>query len=406
MTEPTPRSRSSAPTCHAPAVRLPKVSPFVQVPLAAVRLALDSPGRMAGVLWLYHRADAARWAPFPLTCRELAEAAGLSRYGATQLLADLEDAGLAVLERSCTRAPSVCALARPGRNADATQTEHAAGEAPIPTNPTPAVGRKADTARGVDTRARPDDQTSEPEEIDRSGGCGGAAPLPAPPAPGPVGPSERAAAERAAVTDVFAAWASEAKPDGTPWHPRAMLLDGDRDKVRRAVQSLARGHREAGADQPVDAARDDLIDIIAAYHRSPATSWWRGENASGRAYLGLGLLIDPKRLGERLAVALEWRSAGRPVAGEVATGRPVAPQVEAGLDAEARKAWAWLRAKVPEWGPYGVPAQLHADAGKAAALQAAVAAVGGWSALGGSAYAVNQLERPWRDAYIAARRSS
>lgn len=395
-------------------LRLQRVAPFVMVPQAAIRLALTGPpGRLAAVLWLYEQADRSSWDAFGVTCRALADASGLTRYAASTLLAELEAAGLALVERSCTRAPSRVALARPGRKSASDEDAGVFDECAECAVVGQPVSQKSATARGVDTRAGSDPQTQTlPGSTDQPtpGGSGG---LVAPAAAAPPVLAEdreeersvRRQAERDAVAEVHRAWLAEEKPDGSRWHRGAILVDGDRDRALRCLTQLAKELRRAGAPPlaSVAAARDRLIGIVAVYHRAPATAYWRGENANGAKHLAFGLLMDPRRLGDRLSKLAEWEEAGRPEATVAPKARPTGPSP---LADEARRAWAWLRGRIPEWGPYGVPSPLHPDPDKARATQAAIDAVGGLGRLSGSTFEVERLAGAWQAAYVAARGES
>lgn len=122
------------------------------------------------------------------------------------------------------------------------------------------------------------------------------------------------------------------------------------------------------------AAIASVIDMIGALHFSPECGFYQGVK-DGTTYLGASTLFKNDKWTDRLDMGERWVLAGRP--------RPERKRTDGALVERAERAWAWVEANHP----------IHAarpddvinswkDRRGAAALRAALNAVGGWTEWG------------------------
>ena len=93
----------------------------------------------------------------------------------------------------------------------------------------------------------------------------------------------------------------------------------DPEQMLRLLQQAIDAWPQFETDEPVSSA--DLVDW---FHLAPGAAHWQGHNDRGKKYLGVSVIFNPKRLGDRVDDLIEWRDSGR---------RTDAPKAHRGADA-------------------------------------------------------------------------
>jgi hypothetical protein len=101
--------------------------------------------------------------------------------------------------------------------------------------------------------------------------------------------------------------------------------------------AISEAHRLYAGSKPrtpdlVEAAAERVLVMVDWIHEAPDASFYRGDNADGRKYLGLeSPLLKRDKFAQRLESALQWHDAGRPGPDDVV--RPASrPKRESWMD--------------------------------------------------------------------------
>jgi hypothetical protein len=119
---------------------------------------------------------------------------------------------------------------------------------------------------------------------------------------------QRLSGKRQAALRIFDRWHAH--------HPRAGEVpdDSQRDRIVECLERRAkviRGKRKTYESSDWIAAERDLVDLVAWFHTASGAAHWQGHNDRGKKYLGVSVIFNPKKLGDRVDDLIEWRDSGR-----------------------------------------------------------------------------------------------